>query len=178
MKPEKRFSTQTIVATMATIVSVCALVVSVMQTYYQHKYLHAAAWPHIQLDESVMGNIDSTKNSVSIKFMNKGVGPAIVESMTFQYKGKQYGNIGELSKEIIGDNNHMGSFKKVSIGEVIAQNEVFDLIYIQGAAASRLLSAAIPQIKTRIVYASVHDEKWEFLTGAEFPDGYKTNKLN
>jgi hypothetical protein len=178
MKPENRFSTQSIVATMATIVSVCALVVSVMQTYYQHKYLHAAAWPHIQLEETVMGDTDSTKNRVSIKFMNKGVGPAIIESMTFQYKGKSYKNIDDLSKEIIGDSNYMGSFKKISIGEVVAQNEVFDLIFLQGAAASRLFIAAVPQIKTRIVYASVHDEKWEYLTGAEFPDGYKTNKLN
>lgn len=178
MKPEKRFSTQSIVATMATIVSVCALVVSVMQTYYQHKYLHAAAWPHIQLEESVIGNIDSTKNTVSIKFMNKGVGPAIIESMTFQYKGKFYKNIDDLSKEIIGHGSYMRSFKKVSIGEVVAQNEAFDLIFLQGAAPSRLFSAAIPQIKTRIIYTSVHDEKWEYLSGSEFPDGNKTNKLN
>ncbi len=178
MKPEKRFSTQSIVATMATIVSVCALVVSVMQTYYQHKYLHAAAWPHIQLEEAGFENTDSTKNMVSIKFMNKGVGPAIIESMTFQYKGKSYKNVDELSKEIIGKNDYMGSFKKISTGEVVAQNEAFDLVSIQGAAASRLFIAAIPQVKTRIIYTSVHDEKWEYLSGSEFPDGNKTNKLN
>jgi hypothetical protein len=156
----KHISNQAILATMATIVSTCALVVSLMQTYYQHKYLHAAAWPHLQMEPYRSERQDSTKNSMTVKLYNKGVGPAIIESVTYQY------------------NSYQGSFQTLLLGGVIAQNEEIVHASIEGATSSRLFSEAIPDIKTRIVYSSVHDQRWEYLTGSEYADGQKTNKLN
>jgi hypothetical protein len=174
----KHISNQAILATMATIVSTCALVVSLMQTYYQHKYLHAAAWPHLQMEPYRSERQDSTKNSMTVKLYNKGVGPAIIESVTYQYKGKTYTNIQQLIVDIIGKNNYQGSFQTLLLGGVIAQNEEIVHASIEGATSSRLFSEAIPDIKTRIVYSSVHDQRWEYLTGSEYADGQKTNKLN
>ena len=174
----KTISNQAILATMATIVSVCALVVSLMQTYYQHKYLHAAAWPHLQMEPHRMESKDSTKNSMTIKLYNKGVGPAIIESVTYQYKGKTYNNIQKLVVDIIGESNYQGSFQTLLLGGVIAQNEEMIHASVQGATSSRLFSEALQDIKTRVIYSSVHEQRWEYLTGSEYLGGQQTNKLN
>ena len=179
----KTISNQAILATMATIVSVCALGVSLMQTYYQHKYLHAAAWPHLQIEPFRTENKDSTKNIMEVRLYNKGVGPAIIESVIYQYKGKTYNNVQKLVVDIIeeGSNGrikYQASFQTLILGGVIAQNEEIVHASIQGASPSRLFNEAIPKIKTRIVYSSVHDQKWEYLTGSEYANGSITNKLN
>ncbi len=108
----KHISNQAIFTTMATIVSVCALGVSLMQTHYQHKYLHAAAWPHLQAEaHRVEGkDNDSTKNVMTVNLMNKGVGPAILESVTYQYKGKKIDNLETLVRAVVG-NKFSGGYK-------------------------------------------------------------------
>jgi hypothetical protein len=179
----KTISNQAILATMATIVSVCALVVSLMQTYYQHKYLHAAAWPHLQFEPFRTEAKDTTKNIMEVRLYNKGVGPAIIESVSYQYKGKIYKNIQKLVLYIIeegssGKVQYQGSFQALILGGVIAQNEEIVHASIQGATSSRLFNEALPKIKTRIVYSSVHEQRWEYLTSSEYADGQKTNKLN
>jgi hypothetical protein len=172
----KTISNQAIFTTMATIVSTCALVVSLMQTYYQHKYLHAAAWPHIQATANRYEDKDSTKCSISIKLMNKGVGPSIVESVSYQYKGKNVDNIEALIHKTIGK-KFGGSYKGVGKGEVIAQNEEFDLVSIIGGKA-KLFTENLIYVKMKIVYSSVHDQKWEYIYDPELPEGSVTNKLN
>jgi hypothetical protein len=179
----KHISNQAIFTTMASIVSICALGVSLMQTYYQHKYLHAAAWPHLQMEPFRTEAKDTTKNIMEIRLYNKGVGPAIIESVTYQYKKKTYNNIQKLVVDIIqegskGKNLYQASFQTLILGGVIAQNEEIVHASIQGATSSRLFNDALLKIKTRIVYSSVHDQRWEYLTGSEYPDGQKTNKLN
>lgn len=99
----KTISNQAILATMATIVSVCALVVSLTQTYYQHKYLHAAVWPHLQATAHRNEDKDTTKSSLIIILMNKGVGPAIIESVSYSYKGKKIDSIEALIHAIVGE---------------------------------------------------------------------------
>jgi hypothetical protein len=173
----KTISNQAIFTTMATIVSVCALVVSLMQTYYQHKYLHAAAWPHLQATAHRQDSEDSTKSSLVIKLMNKGVGPAIVESVSYTYKGKKINNVEKLIQTVIGK-SFSGEYKNFGNGEVMAQNEEFTHIGILGTKNSKIFSDALGFMKMRIVYSSVHDQKWEYIYDPELPNGSVTNKLN
>ncbi len=172
----KHISNQAIFTTMATIVSICALVVSVMQTYYQHKYLHAAAWPHLETSLERYEDKDSTKNTTSVKLMNKGIGPAIIESVTYHYKGKQIDGI-ETLFQLITKNKSAGSFKPVIQGKVIAQNEEFDLIAVFGTKAKEF-TENIVHVKMTIVYSSVHDQRWEYIVDATLPNSSKTTKLN
>jgi prolyl oligopeptidase PreP (S9A serine peptidase family) len=172
----KSISMQGVFTTMATIVSICALVVSVMQTYYQHKYLHAAAWAHVQTAAFRYEGKDSTKNSTTIKIMNKGIGPAIVESVIYEYKGKRIDDVESLLVRIIGK-KFEGSYKTISQGEVIAPNEEFNMVSVTGVKA-RLLSENLVHVKLKIVYSSVHDQRWEYTTDPELPSGSQTIKLN
>jgi hypothetical protein len=174
----KHISNQAIFTTMATIVSTCALGVSLMQTYYQHKYLHAAAWPHLEMSVVRETSIkDSTKNTTTIRLINKGVGPAIIDSIAYFYKGKTYKSMTDVSKEIVGT-GFLGSFRNINNGQVIAQNEEIINISIKGAKKADMLSEAVDTMKIKLIYSSVHDSKWELIFDPEFPDGQKTNKLN
>ena len=173
----KHISNQAILATMATIVSVCALAVSLMQTYYQHKYLHAAAWPHLQATAHFNEEADSTKSSLIIKLMNKGVGPAIIESVTYTYKGKKINSVEDLIHTIIGK-KFSGEYKSIGNGQVMAQNEEFNHIGIMSMKSAKLFRNGLNFVKMRIVYSSVHDQKWEYIYDPELPNGSITNKLN
>ena len=172
----KTISNQAILATMATIVSVCALGVSLMQTYYQHKYLHATAWAHLQATANRYEDKDSTKCVTTVKLMNKGVGPAILESVGYKYKGKEIESIEALVRATVG-RKFGGSYKGIGPGEVIAQNEEFDLVSITGGRA-KVFAENLIYLKVKIIYTSVHDQKWEYIYDPELPNGSITNKLN
>jgi hypothetical protein len=173
----KHISNQAIFTTMATIVSVCALVVSVMQTYYQHKYLHAAAWPHLQVEAFREELKDSTKNTTTIKLLNKGIGPAIVELVEYRYNNKKIDNLNDLVSVTVGD-KFTGSMQTVDVGKVIAQNEEITHISVLGAEHSRKFQNALSKLEMRIIYSSVHDQKWEYISSVKIKGGSKTTKLN
>lgn len=172
-----RFSSESIVATMASFVGICALIVSITQTHYQRKYLYASAWPHLQIAVFREEEKDSTKNTTSVKLMNKGIGPAIVESVSYEYKGKKTGSLEELIKAVVGK-MFSGSYKSLSVDEVIAQNEEIIHVSIIGARESRIFNEEMGYIKVKINYKSVHDEHWEYLVDYSLPNGSKTTKLD
>jgi hypothetical protein len=172
-----RFSSESIVATMATFVGLCALIVSIMQTHYQRKYLFASAWPHLQVAPLREEQKDSTKNVTTVKLMNKGIGPAIIESVQYEYKGVQYQQLTKLIEAIVGK-KFAGSYKTLSVDEVIAQNEELTHVSIIGARESRIFNEEMGNIKMKIIYKSVHDEHWEYLIDYTLPNGSKTTKLD
>ena len=173
-----RFSSESIVASMASFVGICALIVSITQTHYQRKYLLASAWPHLQVEPHRHEQPkDSAKNTTTVKLMNKGIGPAIVESFSYEYKGKQYERLEDLVIAIIG-RKFSGSYKSLTVEEVIAQNEEFDHVSIIGARESRVFHEELVNIKMKIIYKSVHDERWEYLVDYTLPNGSKTTKLD
>ena len=174
---KNRFSSESIVATMASFVGICALIVSITQTHYQRKYLLASAWPHLQTTVYRQEQKDSTKNSTTIKLMNKGIGPAIIESFSYEYKGKEHERLEDLIVAIIGK-KFTGSYKSLTIEEVIAQNEGFDLVSIIGARESSIYNEELVNIKMKVIYKSVHDERWEYLVDYTLPNGSKTTKLD
>jgi hypothetical protein len=172
-----RFSSESIVAAMATFVGICALIVSIMQTHYQRKYLFSSAWPHLQVAPFREEQKDSTKNVTTIKLMNKGIGPAIIESVSYQYKGTEYEQLPKLIEAIVGK-KFAGSYKTLSVDEVIAQNEEIIHVSLIGARESRVFIEQMDNIKMKIIYKSVHDEHWEYLVDYTIQNGSKTTKLD
>jgi tyrosine-protein phosphatase YwqE len=172
-----RFSSESVVATMAAFVGICALIVSITQTHYQRKYLYASAWPHLQIAPFREEQKDSTKNVTTVKLMNKGIGPAIVESFSYQYKGKNIESLEELIVTVVGK-MYSGSYKSLTVDEVIASNEEIIHVSLVGARASRIFNEELPNIKMKIKYKSVHDEHWEYVVDHSLPNGSRTVKLD
>jgi hypothetical protein len=172
-----RFSSESIVAAMASFVGICALIVSIMQTHYQRKYLFSSAWPHLQVAPFREEQKDSTRNVTTVKLMNKGIGPAIIESVSYQYKGKEYDQLTKLIEAVVGK-KYAGSYKTLSVDEVIAQNEEIIHVSLIGARESRIFNEEMGNIKMKIIYKSVHDERWEYLVDYTIQNGSKTTKLD
>jgi hypothetical protein len=70
-----------------------------------------------------------------------------------------------------------GSYKTVVQGAVIAQNEGFDLISVFGMKAKKFVENII-HVKMTMVYSSVHDKRWEYISAPELPNGSKTTKFD
>ena len=175
MATKKSFSAQNFVAIMAAIMSVCALGVSLMQTYYQHKYLHASSWPHLQTEINTKQNPDPNQNTIDVIVTNKGVGPAIIESVEYEYLGKKSNDVVKLVESILGS-FPTGGYKPLNAEDVIAQSENVNHLFVKGVACAKM-GEAIQKIKITIVYKSIHDERWRFEAAADIPNGHRTTKL-
>src|SRR6478672_2162589 len=97
MSPEKPivrrkwFNIELLLGISATLLSLCALVVSIFQTNLAREQnaiareqQQASVWPHIQAVYS------QNNDDFGWTIINNGVGPAIVKSLTLTYQGKAY----------------------------------------------------------------------------------------
>lgn len=73
------------------IIALSALFVSFFQTRIQHKHNKLSVKPI--LESSIEQQYDDTLSTVFV--INRGVGPAIIKSFKFTYKGKTYNSLEE-----------------------------------------------------------------------------------
>jgi hypothetical protein len=81
-----------LVGTAAILLSLAALVVSVVQTRILAAQQRAAVWPRLQLD---MSHLD---DNFSVVLSNAGVGPAIVRSVEMRVHGRAYPTMWRLAQ--------------------------------------------------------------------------------
>lgn len=74
----------------AVVISVCALVVSVVQTRIAREQQQASVWPRLMLKGELL------ERNFSLSIVNQGVGPAIIRTVTVQHQGKNYDDLGQL----------------------------------------------------------------------------------
>jgi hypothetical protein len=80
----------------AVVISVCALVVSVVQTRIARQQQTASVWPRLMLSGDVL------ERNFSINIVNQGVGPAIIRSVSIAHQGKSYDDLGQLLLNTVG----------------------------------------------------------------------------
>ena len=90
----------------------------------------------------------------------------------------QVPNIVTANSQVIIGKKFTGSYKSFTVEEVIAQNEGFDHVSVTGAKESRIFNEELVNIKMKIIYKSVHDERWEYFVDYTLPNGSKTTKLD
>ena len=160
----KRLSSEKILAVMATVVSACALVVSVFQVQSERKQQYASVWPSLSITVNTQLEDDSTKNTIAFVVSNKGVGPAIVEDVQLWYKGQLCKDESDFSEKIVGNARpENGAINQIWKDKVIAANEEFEWIKVGGHQLVGKFQKAIQagDIQARIQYASVYEERWE-----------------
>jgi len=87
---------QTIIAIGVTVISLCALFLSLMQTRImqqeqklQQEYYRTSVWPRLQLAMTKGHNPkDGSIARLSLNLSNNGVGPAIITDVKVTYKNK------------------------------------------------------------------------------------------
>ena len=84
-----------LLAISAFIVSICALVVSIYQTQILSQEKDASVWPYLRVEQSWGSNY------YILSVNNKGVGPAIIQNMYYQYEDSTFQYINNLAEYII-----------------------------------------------------------------------------
>ncbi len=97
-------------AIVATLVGVCALLVSAYTAYIQRQQVRAQVFPIVALSSG------STDEDVHVIVANKGSGPARIRNMTFSIGGKPIHNWIELVKLAVGNGHDLRSVHYSGIG--------------------------------------------------------------
>jgi hypothetical protein len=155
---------------MATVVSLCALSVSFYQVQIERKHQLASVWPSISIFTGTEIKEDSTQNACGIVVNNKGTGPAIVEEVKIWYKGQICRDENRLIKVVL-DSTNAYNLNQIWVGRVIPANESFVWIQATGATNTRKFKETIYRgdVKIKIRFASVYEEKWEANFNADEP---------
>ena len=151
---------------MATIVSLCALTVSFYQVQIERKHQLASVWPNVSISASLRLDKDSAQNSCGLLVKNRGIGPAVIEEINISYKGQNCTDENKLMEHVFGKTLGLtGDYgiDQLWIGRVIAPNENIIWIKVGGTENTLKFRDAVysEDVKIKIRYASVYEEKWE-----------------
>ena len=132
--PLKRPRTEILIATAATVVSICAMVTTVYQTYILRQQQHAAVWPRLQLSNGYVVTDDTAFYNLSIR--NDGVGPAIIQQVVIPYRDSLFTTTASLAKHIAGQSSFADrgrpydNYRDLLPEMVIPQQESFELLSV------------------------------------------------
>ncbi len=161
MAAKKRtLSPDTIIAISATIVSACALIITIYQTSLMREQQLKTVWPYLITSEMVDEN-----QKMSIIITNNGIGPAIVDSVRIEYKGQSYKSYVEVVKQISKELNRgeyglRWSHNSISKGSVIQSGNGSEWITVNGEEDNKIFAERMRDVKSYIYYRSIYDEKW------------------
>jgi hypothetical protein len=97
VKPERRLRPELIFSLISLVASLGAVSITGLQTQLMLRQQEASVWPYIELDQSITGD------GYTFSLTNKGVGPALIKSVKYDYNGKTYTDVQVLAKAIIND---------------------------------------------------------------------------
>ena len=171
---------QNIIAIGVTIISLCALIVSVQQTRIMREegelmreYSRTSVWPRIEMATHKAHNPqDKSIEKLTMSLTNSGIGPAIITDVKISYKGKIVNDWWELFKDQeIPDSiettvtNASFNNRIIKIGEVVEILNLNDNPSLANAFYKR-----IEGLEIELYYESIYQEKWKY-------DGENTVKL-
>ena len=162
----RRPRTEIIIAIAATIVSICAMVTTVYQTYILRQQQHAAVWPRLQLSNAYWVTSDTAFYQLYIT--NNGIGPAIIREVSIEYEDSLYLTTAGLAQKIARQNDLPDSvayqnYRDLFPDMVIPQQETWMLLeilkreYVIPFVEKREDKA----IKITVNYESLYGESWE-----------------
>ena len=180
-KESKLRNPQNVIAIGVTVISLCALIVSVQQTQIMkeerelmREHSRKSVWPRIEWGTAKSHNlIDRSVEKYAIYVTNSGIGPAIITDVRIGYKGTFARNWWDLFRlqeipDTINTNISNRSFnnKIVKVGETI---EILNLNH--NPALADAYYQRTKGISIEIYYESIYGEKWKY-------DGQTTVKLD
>lgn len=166
-KGRRNSGSQVWIAIMATIISLCALLTSLYQAMLDREQQRASVWPYVMITMSNVNPNNVSEPFFEISLMNKGVGPAIVKSIAYNFQEKSVENPYQLISEIFPKTEFF-IISDIWQGRVISPGETVQHIVLKGAQAEKMDSLS-RYLKIQIQYKSVFDDIWlsRFNTGDE-----------
>ena len=152
------------------LVGLLTMIIFIYQTSIIRKQSRLSVTPRL-----IFNSIESQRDSVvsySMELINKGLGPAIIESINIIYEGKSYEmNFGEFLNNQFPDWQELGHLSEstsLNKGSTLSTNEkvllftfeiaLMDVMEIQNEM--KFKNGEIPfQLET--VYSSIYEESWK-----------------
>ena len=169
---------QNIIAVSVTIISLCALIVSIMQMNLlreerelMREHARASVWPHLELMPEQSFNKDHTLKSFRLKLTNTGVGPAIITDVLISWNDSIAHNWWELFELMKvsdsierGINNSYFNKRVMKIGESVNILDFDNNIPLANAFVEKINNKE-NNIHLEIFYKSIYNDRWKYFQG-------------
>jgi len=155
--PKRKINIELLLGLSVVFLSASALIVAIVQTTIFKEQQYASVWPYLQTTASFRsGNYE-------YGIENKGVGPAIVKSFEYTYKGSSYSDTLSVFSAMFGENMRGVGFSGTGKDYVFKPEEAISLLSLD------LPDSVIRQISNRwesnsvnlkVTYADVYGNCW------------------
>jgi hypothetical protein len=154
----RRFDPDMVVAGCAILISLFALVVSVMEVRIMREQQRMAVWP--RLVASV-----SSEAGFTVKVRNHGIGPALIESVVVTVDGRPQRRWGPAVRALVGlpegGFDYARSYTHSTVnGQVLLPGASIDALTIAPGAGADSAAAHGARLGVRVCYCSVYGECW------------------
>ena len=163
---------QYIIAIGVTIISLCALIVSVKQTQIMREegelmreYSRASVWPRLELSLAKGHNLSDGKiNQFSLFLNNSGVGPAIVTDVKITYKEEAITNWVDLfEKAGIADSIEVYFTNRSFNKQVLKIDENLELLNLDSnLPLAQAFYEILNDVNIDIIYESIYKQQWKY----------------
>lgn len=154
----ERLSLANIGSAAAIIISLAALSVSYLEVSTATRAAKAEAWPYLDISNSY------NPEGFEYRIINKGTGPAIIQSILLSYDGKRYERFDPMVVDIVGEADAFGYERFRTTGtrpSVVSPEEERNLFAVDWDPASRRVSEELEQkLVIEVCYCSVFEDCW------------------
>lgn len=148
----KSINAQSVIAVCALVIGLCTVIVYIYQANIMAKQHQDSVWPYAFTGYSL-----NSDEGYSIRVTNKGIGPALVKSVSIELDDKQHLSWKGLMKSIGLDSiNYTCS----GVG-VLSPNEVQTIFQVKKFSHAKIVWEKLQNLKIKITYCSIHDECWK-----------------
>jgi hypothetical protein len=161
---KRKISYEAKIALLAVFTSIGALCISAYQAYMQRLQTYASVMPNLMVYSSTNYNSEGPKgNSFELVLENKGVGPAQIDSVLYEFDHKQY----KYMQDVIVNTLKVYDFgtNEPWKNRILSANERISIVTVLDSGAKALSEKFIQTktpapIKIQIMYSSIYGEKW------------------
>jgi hypothetical protein len=157
----RRIDPEMLVAAAAVLISLTALVVSLVEVRIMREQQHMSVWPRLAPSVSNAG-------SFAFRIRNQGIGPAQVETVVLTVDGKPQARWSTVARALIGpreagfDYGSAYSFSTMG-GQVLLPGESITALTIPSHPAADSASVRSARMGVDICYCSIYRDCWRVI---------------
>ncbi len=163
---KSRINANNIVALSALFISVCALVVSIIEMRTMPVQQSAMVYPHLDFGQSY------NSEGFELYAKNTGTGLAIIKSVEVMFDGESFKDWLQLIDHLLPEGHTLG-YNVIKVnqinGKVIPAGEMVTVFGINWSDEARVLEERMRGIQYKICYCSILEECWEITDQESFP---------
>jgi hypothetical protein len=156
---KRRLDTNLVIAVSAVVISLCALVVSYVEVSVMRADQRASVWPYLDI------GVSYDSEGFTIGATNRGLGPALVESVLVEVDGRPVRNWDEAVDRLVGLESgldYSNTLRNTINGEVLPAERELLLFRVTGGwtPVKRELADQLNRLDWRMCYCSVYGDCW------------------